>query len=71
MSSRRERRYSTLVQEGDRYRDKETKKIYIVKTLQRGEIFLVGENGQGRRLTNIRSLEYLCDKLEDKEDKSS
>jgi hypothetical protein len=60
-----------LVQEGDRYRDKETKKIYIVKALQQGEVFLVGENGQGRRLTNIKSLEHLCDKLEDKEDKSS
>jgi len=55
-----------LVQEGDRYRDKETKKIYIVKALQQGEVFLVGENGQGRRLTNIKSLEHLCDKLEDK-----
>ncbi len=55
-----------MVQEGDRYRDKETKKIYIVKALQQGEVFLVGENGQGRRLTNIKSLEHLCDKLEDK-----
>jgi len=71
VSSRNERRYSTLVQEGDRYRDKETKKIYIVKGLHRGEVLLVGENGQGRRLSDIKSLEHVCEKLEDKEEKSS
>ena len=60
-----------MVQEGDRYRDKETKKIYIVKGLHRGEVLLVGENGQGRRLSDIKSLEHVCEKLEDKEEKSS
>lgn len=60
-----------MVQEGDRYRDKKTKKIYVVKAIDRGETLLVGENGQGRRLTDIKSLEHVCEKLEAKEDKSS
>ena len=60
-----------MVQEGDRYRDKKTKKIYVVKAIHRGETLLVGENGQGRRLTDIKRLEHVCEKLEDKEDKSS
>lgn len=60
-----------LIEAGDRYRDKETKKMYVVKAVDGGEVLLVGENGQGRRLTNIKGLEHPCDKLEDKGDKSS
>ncbi len=56
-----------MVKEGDKYRDKETKKIYVVRTMHETEILLVGENGLGRKLTNVRSLEFACEKLEEKE----
>ncbi len=56
-----------MVKEGDKFKDKETKKIYVVKAIDREEILLVGENGRGRRLTNMKSLEYSCGRLEEKE----
>jgi len=51
---------------GDRFRDKTTGKIYVVKRgIDSGTLFLEGENGFGRRLTGKESLGLTCDKLED------
>ena len=55
-----------MVKEGERFRDKKTGKVYIVKTVYRGEILLQGENGLGRRFASLKNLEVTCDKLEDK-----
>jgi len=52
--------------EGEKFRDKKTGKIYIVKNVNRGEVLLHGENGLGRRFTSLRNLEVTCDRLEDK-----
>ena len=54
-----------LVKEGDKYRDKGNKKIYVVKSVYRTEVVLVGENGLGKRLTYVKCLENSCEKLED------
>ncbi len=54
------------VKEGERFRDKITGKIYIVKTVFRGEVLLQGEDGRGRRFTDLKNLEVTCEKLEDK-----
>jgi hypothetical protein len=52
---------------GDRFKDKATGKIYIIKMeIENGTIFLEGENGLGRRLTGQKSLRQTCEKLEDK-----
>jgi hypothetical protein len=51
---------------GDRFKDKTTGKIYIIKTeIDNGTLFLEGENGLGRRLTGKQSLKRTCEKLED------
>jgi hypothetical protein len=51
---------------GDRFKDKTTGKIYIIKMeIDNGTLFLEGENGMGRRLTGKQSLKRTCDKLED------
>jgi hypothetical protein len=51
---------------GDRFKDKTTGKIYIIKTeIDNGTLFLEGENGLGRRLTGQQSLRRTCEKLED------
>ncbi len=51
---------------GDRFKDKTTGKIYIIKMeIENGTLFLEGENGMGRRLTGKQSLKRTCDKLED------
>ena len=51
---------------GDRFRDKTTGKIYVVKRgIDSGTLFLEGENGLGRRLTGEGSLRRTCEKLED------
>jgi hypothetical protein len=52
---------------GDRFKDRETGKIFVVKAVDKNEVFLVGENGLGRRLTGVDSLKQTCEKLEDKE----
>lgn len=52
-----------MVKEGDKYKDRETNKIYVIKAIHTTEILLVGENGFGRKLTNVKSLEYTCEKL--------
>jgi hypothetical protein len=50
---------------GDRFKDKTTGKIYIIKMeIDNGTLFLEGENGMGRRLTGKQSLKRTCDKLE-------
>ena len=51
---------------GDRFKDKTTGKIYIIKMeTDNGTICLEGENGFGRRLTGEASLKVTCEKLED------
>ena len=51
---------------GDRFKDKVTGKIYIIKTEMGNEtLCLEGENGLGRRLTGKQSLKRTCEKLED------
>jgi hypothetical protein len=51
---------------GDRFKDKVTGKIYIIRTEAANDtLFLEGENGLGRRLTGKNSLERTCEKLED------
>ena len=51
---------------GDRFKDKMTGKIYIVKMeIDDGTLFLEGENGLGRRLIGKESLKRTCEKLED------
>jgi len=51
---------------GDRFKDKTTGKIYIIKTeIGNDTLCLEGENGLGRRLTGRASLKRTCEKLED------
>jgi hypothetical protein len=51
---------------GDRFKDKITGKIYIIRTeIDNGTLCLEGENGLGRRLTGKESLSRTCEKLED------
>ncbi len=51
---------------GDRFKDKATGKIYIIRTeIDDGTLFLEGENGSGRRLTGEENLRQTCEKLED------
>ena len=61
-----EKGHNITVKEGERLRDKETGKIYIVKTVYRAEVLLQGENGRGRRIASLNNLLVTCDKLEDK-----
>jgi hypothetical protein len=51
---------------GDRFKDKTTGKIYIIRSeTDNGTLCLEGENGLGRRLTGKQSLKRTCEKLED------
>jgi hypothetical protein len=51
---------------GDRFKDKTTGKIYIIKTeIGNDTLCLEGENGLGRRLTGRASLKRTCEKLAD------
>ena len=52
---------------GDRFKDKTTGKIFILRMLvdDNDMIVLEGENGLGRRLTGKSSLKLTCEKLED------
>ena len=55
-----------MLKKGDRFKDKTTGKIYILKMeIDNGTLFLEGENGLGRRLTDKKSLKVTCEKLED------
>ena len=51
---------------GDRFKDKKTGKIYVIKReMDDGTLSLEGENGLGRRLTDTKSLIRTCEKLEE------
>ncbi len=51
---------------GERFKDKTTGKIYIVRMeIGNDTLCLEGENGLGRRLTGEASLKRTCEKLED------
>jgi hypothetical protein len=51
---------------GDRFKDKTTGKVYILRIQSDGNtLCLEGENGLGRRLTDKKSLKVTCEKLED------
>ena len=51
---------------GDRFKDKTTGKIYIIKTeIDNDTLCLEGENGLGRKLMGRASLKRTCEKLED------
>ncbi len=51
---------------GDRFKDKTTGKIYIIRAeTDNGTLLLEGENGLGRRLIGKESLKRTCEKLED------
>ena len=52
---------------GDKFKDRDTGKIFVVTAVDKNEVLLVGENGLGRRLTGVDSLKQTCEKLEDKE----
>ena len=55
-----------MVKIGDRFKDKTTGKIYIIRLeTNNGTLLLEGENGLGRRLTDKKSLRRACEKLED------
>jgi len=57
---------SAMMKIGDRFKDKTTGKIYILRLeIHNDTLCLEGENGLGRRLTGKRSLKRTCDKLED------
>jgi len=50
---------------GDRFKDKTTGKIYIIRMeIGNDTLCLEGENGLGRRLTGKGSLKQTCEKLE-------
>jgi hypothetical protein len=50
---------------GDRFKDKVTGKIYVIRMETDNDTFLLeGENGLGRRLTGKEILRRTCDKLE-------
>jgi len=52
---------------GDRFKDKITGKIYIIRMeADNDTLFLEGENGLGRRLTDKENLNRTCVKLEDR-----
>ena len=58
----------TSLKIGDRFKDKETGKIYILKwMLNRHTVLLEGENGMGRRITDEGNLRRTCERLEEKE----
>ena len=57
---------AAMMKIGDRFKDKTTGKIYIIRMeTDNDTLFLEGENGLGRRLTGKQSLKRTCEKLED------
>jgi hypothetical protein len=51
---------------GDRFKDKTTGKIYIIRMeIDNDTLCLEGENGLGRRLTGKASLKRTCERLDD------
>ena len=58
----------TSLKIGDRFKDKQTGKIYILKWIpNRHTVLLEGENGMGRRITDEGNLQRTCEKLAEKE----
>jgi len=54
-----------MIKIGDRFKDKTTGKIYVMRMeIDNDTICLEGENGLGRRLTGKSSLQQTCEKLE-------
>ncbi len=53
---------------GDRFKDKITGKIYVIRMETDDDALLFeGENGLGRRLTGKENLKRTCEKIEKKE----
>jgi len=60
------KRDEVVLKTGDRFKDKKTGKIYVIKKeMGDGTLFLEGENGLGRKLTDKNSLIRTCEKLEE------
>jgi len=58
----------TSLKIGDRFKDKQTGKVYILKwMLNKHTVLLEGENGMGRRITDEGNLRRTCERLEEKE----
>ena len=58
----------TSLKIGDRFKDKETGKIYVLRMfIDRYMVLLEGENGMGRRITDEGNLRRTCEKLEGEE----
>jgi hypothetical protein len=56
---------TAMIKVGDRFKDKITGKIYIIKMeIGNDTLCLEGENGFGRRLTGKANLKQTCEKLE-------
>jgi len=56
---------ATTMKIGDRFKDKTTGKIYVIRMeTDNDTLVLEGENGLGRRLTGKDSLRQTCEKLE-------
>ncbi len=53
------------VKEGERFKDKRTGKVYVVRTVFKEEVLLQGEDGRGRRFTGLKNLETTCYRLAD------
>jgi hypothetical protein len=65
-SLRKSGKERAMMKVGDRFKDKTTGKIYIIRTeMGNDTLYLQGENGLGRRLTGRASLKRTCEKLED------
>ena len=60
------KRDGAMMKIGDRFKDKTTGKIYIIRMeIDNDTLCLEGENGLGRRLTGKQSLKRTCEKLDD------
>ena len=58
----------TSLKRGDRFKDRESGEIYILKTIFGSHsLLLEGENGKGRRITGEGTLRRTCDKMKDRE----
>jgi hypothetical protein len=57
---------AAMMKIGDRFKDKTTGKIYIIRMeIDNDTLCLEGENGLGRRLTGKASLKRTCERLDD------
>jgi hypothetical protein len=62
------KRGRTMMKIGDRFKDKITGKVYIIRMeTDNDTVFLEGENGLGRKLTGKKSLKRTCEKIKDGE----